>query len=336
MEVLLSESNQNMLRHSKYKNAVSLPGKRFLKYFFKIDGPMNTIKFLYFDLYSKYKKRSLHLDPNGNHLVKVNDYQIMIIPTDLGISAELAIFKIHEPVTSKIVCTYVKNGMSCLDIGSNIGYYAILESRLAGPKGNVVCVEPSPLNYRYLKSNLEREAKGRTKIYNVAVGDTDGEINFLVGAQSNLCKVIQENEMIESSESNSILKVPVKKVDSLVEEIELDKIDFIRMDPEGYEESIYRGMRKTIDRFKPMLLIEFHSNILGTQRTRKLLENMKRDGYEIIYFIPRRLDNPIIGKMKYAQSVNFDWLFEKLENDTVPAGFNLLVNDAASLDKLDI
>lgn len=317
-----------MIRSNNENERVfKLPGKGFLKNFFKVYGPVKTIKGAYFYYYNQLKVRGLSLDPTKDHTVKVNDYEMLIIPNDTGISSELAMFHVHEPITTEIMSSQLTPGMYCLDIGSNIGYYAILESRLVGSGGLVVCVEPSPKNYEYMKLNLERQAKSETLPFNIATGDLDGQINFLVGTKSNLCRVVPESQTSNIPEGYILTKVPIKKVDTLVTELNLRKLDFIRMDPEGYEASIYRGMRQTILRYSPTLLVEFHKNYLGISGTRKLLEIMKSDGYEIKYYIPRWLDNPLIYSMKYAEKPTIDILLEKLEKDLLPAGFNLLLKN---------
>ena len=44
--------------------------------------------------------------------------------------------------------------MVCLDIGANIGYYVTLESKMIGDQGKIIAIEPSPLNFDYLKRNM--------------------------------------------------------------------------------------------------------------------------------------------------------------------------------------
>ena len=128
---------------------------------------------------------------------------MLIIPTDKGISAELAMFSSHEPLTTKVIRSQLKRGMVCLDIGSNIGYYAVLESRVVGKEGKVICIEPSPLNFQYLKKNLETQGKSNIGMYNIAVGDIDSHVNFLTDSQSNLCRVVNEDEQIPMTNGNN-------------------------------------------------------------------------------------------------------------------------------------
>ena len=88
-------------------------------------------------------------------VVQVNGYKLSVIPNDTGISSELLMFKTHEPLTTKLISKKLTSGMICLDIGSNIGYYALLEHKLVGKEGKVIAIEPSPLNFQYLQKNIK-------------------------------------------------------------------------------------------------------------------------------------------------------------------------------------
>jgi FkbM family methyltransferase len=305
-----------------------LPGRGFIKNFFRVHGPVRTLKGMYFYYYSQFRMRNLSFDPKEDAVVNVNEYKMQIIPTDKGISAELAMFNSHEPLTTKVLASLLRKGMVCLDIGSNIGYYALLESKIVGKDGRVICVEPSPLNFQFLKKNLAMEGESELDTYNIAVGDVEGHIDFMTGGESNLCRVITYNEhdrLLSDEHKKQIIQVRIRQIDSLIKEINPHRIDFIRMDPEGYEHSIYRGMKDTVQRFKPMLLIEFHINYLGITGTRKLLEDLKNDGYESLHYIPRWMDNPIISNNKYIQSISIGDLLVKLDKDSLPAGFNIFL-----------
>ena len=120
----------------------------------------------------------------------------------------------------------------------------------------------------------------------------------------------------------------MKRIDSLIEDLAIDKLDFVRMDPEGYEAKIYQGMKSTVRKFKPMLLIEVHRTYLGIEGTRNLLRDLRdNDGYESLYYIQRWIDFPIIASTKYIQKMPISELVKKLDKDRLPAVFSLfLVN----------
>jgi len=64
------------------------------------------------------KQRRLNL--SHEQVVKVNDSDFYVMPYDQGISAELIMYGIHEPLTTKIVSQNLKKDMVCIDLGTSI------------------------------------------------------------------------------------------------------------------------------------------------------------------------------------------------------------------------
>ena len=91
---------------------------------------------------------------------------------DGGISADLALDGIREPLSTKTVHEEVREGYTVVDIGANIGYYALMESGLAGKKGKVYAIEPSQNNFSNLVKNiklLEADIHGRALLLLLAL-----------------------------------------------------------------------------------------------------------------------------------------------------------------------
>ena len=132
----------------------------------KIDGFVPTIKYFFYKYYFNYKVS--HLDLTQENIVKVNGSKMSLLPNDRGISAELMLFKKHEPLHTKLLSRELKSGMVCVDIGSNIGYFALLESKLVGKKGKVISIEPSPPNFKCLEKNVKFQNTSNIEPYNFA------------------------------------------------------------------------------------------------------------------------------------------------------------------------
>ena len=86
----------------------------------------------------------------------------------------MQIYGTHEPLSTHLVLNEIKEKMVCLDLGSNIGYYAVIESNLVGKSGKIFAIEPSPTNFSLLKLNLEKQKMENFSVYNIAIGDTNG------------------------------------------------------------------------------------------------------------------------------------------------------------------
>jgi len=306
----------------KIRLAVKIFGKRNALHAHQILMQIKTYKrrhetkrIPFFLVYYFYKFITNNV-PTKKEIVSVNGYQMKIIPKDQGISKEVLVFKTHEPLTTSLVNREIKSGMICIEVGSNIGYYALLESKLVGNNGIVIAIEPSPLNFEYLKYNLSLNNASNVRPFNVAIGDLDTQVNFLISDLSNWCKII---DITPSNSNGNVITVPLVKLDTFVSQNSLPSIDLIRMDIEGYEYNAYNGMVNTIERFKPDLLIEVHVTTMGLEKTGLFLNKLKSDGYEIKYYIEKRLDRPWVNNMKKdVEMIGIARLIEMLAKKKIP------------------
>jgi len=293
--------------------------KNTIKYLLKFGGLKKICNALIFYVYDSIKKRNLDL--SQEKIIKVNNYKMKTISYDTGISSELLIYGNHEPITTGIILEEISEGMVCIDIGSNIGYYALLESMKIGKNGTVWAIEPSPENFPTLVYNTKLQVNQNIHTFNFAIGDKNSEIEFLISKKSNWSKVKDKNDLVRTEDK--IIKVPVKTLDSFVKDNEIEKIDLLRMDVEGYENNIIDGATKTLIKFKPKIMIEIHKMILGKIGTRKILEKLSKINYENKFFIPRIFDSQIIGDKNDIKKYTIKDLLKKLENDSLPDTFQI-------------
>lgn len=291
-------------------------------YFLKQHGIKRTIKAVWGFLRWQLKKTKYDL--SKEHEVKVNGCDLSLIPNDSGISEELLLFKTHEPYSTQVLENCLHKGMICLDIGGNLGYYATLESRKVGKTGKVIAVEPSPFNFKYLKQNLTKQNQSNFEAFNLAFGDKDDKISFFISEHSNASHIIRENELM-SVDPKNVIKVHVKKLDNFLQEIDLKKIDLLRMDVEGYEMHVLEGAKESIQKFKPMIQIEIHVERLGTEKTKKLLDGFIGVGYDSGFCIPRELDSLVLGNESDMQKTNLKALIHDLEKGILPRAMILFL-----------
>ena len=136
------------------------------------------------------------------------------------------LLKIWEPETTDIVKREVKEGMTCIDIGASIGYFTLLFSRQVGPTGHVISIEPTDFQQPYLRKNVKNNGySDRVEIHNVGAWDKSEMKAMPPCAPPYVQTFIQ-----------------CKPVDDIVAG---RKIDFIKMDCDGPEPKIVRGLEKT-------------------------------------------------------------------------------------------
>ncbi|WP_158045746.1 FkbM family methyltransferase [Skermanella pratensis] len=141
-----------------------------------------------------------------------------------------------------------------MDIGANIGLTPVLLARHAA---QVVALEPSPDNFSYLKRNLSENRVTNVLAHQVAASSSLGTISFHQ-AQFGAGSSQVDARHIAQNNTPSIV-VPAVRVDDLVTELGLQRLDFVKIDVEGFEIDVLRGMEKTITGLRPTVFLEFNS-----------------------------------------------------------------------------
>ena len=136
-----------------------------------------------------------------------------------------------------------------LDCGAHVGVFA--RQALAAGAELVVAIEPAPQTLVALKRNLADEiAAGRVIVYEKGVWDKEEMMAFYSDADSALSRVMHAHE-----EHNLGTQIPLTTIDKIVEELQLERVDFIKMDIEGAERKALVGARNTLAKLKPRLAL---------------------------------------------------------------------------------
>jgi FkbM family methyltransferase len=115
----------------------------------------------------------------------------------------------------------------------------------------VVAIEPDPVNLECLRRNFTREvAEGRVIIVPKGVWNQEQMITLFMGAGNS-----GSNSMVMDQKKGEV-QVPVTTVDRLVEQLQLPRVDFIKMDIEGAEREALKGSTRTLARDSPKLMLD--------------------------------------------------------------------------------
>lgn len=219
-----------------------------------------------------YYRRRLRED--GFIKKQVMDNEMFLFADDTGISLDLALYGVREEEhTSKFKQT-IAEGDTVLDIGANIGYYALIASEQVGEAGKICALEPIPSNVSLLKKNLSHNDIDNVEVFQMACGENSGSKEINLSDKSNLHSF---NE-IPSAEGET-LEVEVVTVDDFVEKEEVP--DLIRMDVEGYEHHILKGAKSTLTEHNPNLFIEFHPDLMEEQDMEECIGILESAGYDV-------------------------------------------------------
>jgi len=220
-----------------------------------------------FVMLKRFFREYLPLKFMGNEVIKeIQGSKMVLNLADEGISRELACYGVHEKNSTEEVKKIIKKGMKILEIGANIGYYALIETKLAGDTGHLYALEPDPRNYLTLIRNLELNNINNASLFPVAAGAERKEGDFVINQKGNLSSFRRTE-----GTTHKVQIIPIKE---LIE----DKVDFIRMDVEGYEDEILKGIDFT---HKPKcFFIEVHSELVKGG-AKGIVHFMSNRGYEV-------------------------------------------------------
>lgn len=218
-----------------------------------------------------------------NKLVKKIQGNLMLLDlSDEGINCELAATGVHEKNSTAQIKKEVKQGMVVLELGANVGYYALIEAKLVGPAGKIIAIEPSPINLLMLHTNvLLNNLEDRFEFFHKAIGNKNSIEKFYVSNRGNLSSFIKRDEgrFIHSIKE---IDVEMQTLDSFLGD---RKIDYLRMDIEGFEWEALEGMLNLFSstRAPKGMYIEVHSELLnhGGHSAKTFLEKLQGFGYDV-------------------------------------------------------
>lgn len=163
---------------------------------------------------------------------KVGNFEMYLNPHDHGISGVLAKKGEREKAFMSVMRRTIKEGMTCIDLGANIGYTVLNILELCGD-GQVYAIEPDPRNYKLLKKNIKLNNHSNCELNNCAISDEDGKIKFWMASTPNTSSVYKTNR------SQKEIDVDAFAFDSFLSTRKFP--NFIKMDVEGHEVSILRS-----------------------------------------------------------------------------------------------
>jgi FkbM family methyltransferase len=177
----------------------------------------------------------------------------------------------------------VKRGAVCFDIGAHIGYYSLLFSAAAGPEGQVFSYEPAPQTFSFLSCNVAKNLAQKVAIHQSAIGDSEGIVQLACGGEMPL-------GWSRVRESGG-LAVRCTTIDAEVSRLKLARLDFVKVDVEGYEPQVFEGAKNTIARLRPAVMFEVNAGALrehGAEPT-QISDIFTSHGYELFVTQERKL-----------------------------------------------
>jgi len=178
--------------------------------------------------------------------------------TDL-IQETILLEGLWDPSLTNFIESNLKPGDVFIDVGAHVGYFTLLAARRVGAEGNVLAIEPNPNALSQLEQNVQQSDLENVLIEQAACGDSDGSIELFLNTESN-------TSMASLSPTNATgagsVKVSCTRVDELLEKHGLRQANLVKIDVEGAELGVLRGMKKTMNSLRPIIVLELEPALL--------------------------------------------------------------------------
>lgn len=176
-------------------------------------------------------------------------------------------FKIIELVNNVIILDqyhinqFLKKAPIIIDAGANLGTFSIFAAHLS-PQSHVYSFEPVVDTFRLLKSNTKHYSQ--ITCVNSGLGDEISQKNIFVYSQNTGGSVFEDSPYFGKSNGKAGGKTELANVltiDAFIAEHGIPRVDFIKIDTEGYEARILKGARESIKKWKPVVSMSAYHNL---------------------------------------------------------------------------
>ena len=181
--------------------------------------------------------------------VKIGKYFLYLNPNDPVVSGAI-FFNVYEKSESKFLKSICFEGMNVLDIGANIGFYTAIFSQFAKEKGVVVAIEPDEESYKYLSQSINSFTYKNVLSFKVAASDTKQKLPLYISKENR-----GDNRLYSTDQERNSIMVNCLTVDEILITNEIKNLDLIKIDVQGYEPKVLKGMRDIVNSSKALILL---------------------------------------------------------------------------------
>ena len=239
--------------------------KKFIRSIFRQAPFENILVFLL----GKFPNRFLRALTSQNYTYPAKSMRTC---TRFGIQYELdisdyqnwLIYFYSDSDSSFGLLNYIKKSVVIFDVGGNIGQTALMLAQKNGSHGLVYSFEPFPDTYKKFQKNLSLNPAlaPSVSLQNIALGAVPDELNMYQDCDTNS----GANRMVPGNDDQlSVVKVPVTTIDIFISENKIAKVEFIKIDVEGFEMKVLEGASATLSNLQPDLFIELDDQNLRAQ-----------------------------------------------------------------------
>lgn len=166
-----------------------------------------------------------------------------------------------EPMSLREYASLVRKGDTVFDIGANIGSHTLPLARLVGSSGKVVAFEPTDYAYIKLQRNLSLNPSLRSMVSSVqallvATGEEQKPESIPSSWSLEAPNLDDHIHPVHKGTYNSLRGAATTQLDQWVAANHLNRLDFVKMDVDGFEVDVLEGAKHTLKYFRPVIMME--------------------------------------------------------------------------------
>jgi FkbM family methyltransferase len=254
------------------------------------------------EIVSREHSRAVYLGENTVLCRVLGKYLVYADAQETGITPHLAMDGYWESWITTALARTLRPGWHCLDVGANHGYYTLVMADAVGPQGRVAPVEPTPRLAELLRETLDVNGFPHVTVAQQAATDTAGEtLQLVVPARRSLNARLSQ----EAGPTDAVVEVQSTTIDALTED--WPRVDLIKIDVEGAEESVWQGMQQTIAG-NPDLVLLLELNVDRYEDPRGFLWLIEQAGFRLRYIdIDAEAKDVTVDEL-LSRQVGQDWM----------------------------
>jgi FkbM family methyltransferase len=226
-----------------------------------------------------HAKRSRFCSYLGDHLAVcrvLGNLKMFVDTRDHVLAPHLMTDGYWESWITLAMLRALEPGMVAVDVGANYGYFSIVMGRCVGRTGKVVAFEPNPYMAGLARKSLWISGiRQIDEVREEAAYSTTGEqVRFFIPDERPMNARVVE----AAPYAGTLIDVPTVRLDDVLP----DKVDFIKIDAEGGEREIWRGMSKIIENNPQLqIFLEFNPKRTAHYDPHEFLKTIREDGFAI-------------------------------------------------------
>lgn len=183
-----------------------------------------------------------------------------------------------ESLTMRLYERILAPGDTYLDVGAHVGFHVLAARRCVGEEGRIVAIDPQPYNCNKILANCRVNGFSNVLTIVAVAGEEVGMVTL--NDQSSRDKSRLTMTFTPVNDRPRQFRVPMIRLDDLCDELDLGRVKLIKVDVEGFEPEVLKGLGGRIDEVQN-LVIELLPESVNSSATQAMLDSIRVNGFEL-------------------------------------------------------